>query len=86
MRIFILSKSVIFFFFLFIYFFAVVGRIIFYTVPDFYDIEENNYFISNFTNFIKSLYSVVVTSFLLVGIQENIVFLLKDYKLLSLYW
>ena len=79
------SKEILIFFILFMMTIAMIGRLLFFRVDQYYDAEGTT-FGFNFQNFSNSLYSMTIANFLQDNFFDGVGALMIDHKLLVIYW
>ena len=85
MTVLINAKEILIFFFLFMATIAMIARLLFFRVEDYYDAEGTT-FGYNFLNFSNSLYSLTIANFLQDNFFDVVSALMIDHKLLVIYW
>jgi hypothetical protein len=85
MNVLINAKEILIFFFLFMATIAMVARLLFFSVENYYDARGTT-FGFNFENFSNSLYSLTIANFLQDNFFDVVGGLMIDNKILVLYW
>ena len=85
MKVLIDAKEILIFFFLFMATVAMVARLLFFNVDNYYDAQGTT-FGFNFENFSNSLYSLTIANFLQDNFFDVVGALMIDHKILVIYW
>lgn len=85
MNVLINAKEILIFFFLFMATIAMVARLLFFSVDNYYDARGTT-FGFNFENFSNSLYSLTIANFLQDNFFDVVGGLMIDNKILVIYW
>ena len=85
MKVLIDAKEILIFFFLFMATVAMVARLLFFSVDNYYDAQGTT-FGFNFENFSNSLYSLTIANFLQDNFFDVVGALMIEHKVLVIYW